>query len=222
VGLLSWLVGNEGVPKRTGQAKWPSSQGGRREATRATRWSATNRPKSRGRRKLFGVALSFALARRLWIAIVSSLSRSAGPASVAQLAEPRFCKPEVVGSSPTASFANTKLQNPNPKRVSSFLGFGFWILNRPVGFLSGQKGQTVNLVAMPSQVRILLPPLAKTQAPKEKTKTKSQGEGAVRLALEFGFWPLDFTACGCHCGCSSMVELQPSKLVVRVRFPSPA
>jgi hypothetical protein len=24
------------------------------------------------------------------------------------------------------------------------------------------------------------------------------------------------------CGCSSMVELQPSKLVVRVRFPSPA
>ena len=24
------------------------------------------------------------------------------------------------------------------------------------------------------------------------------------------------------CGCSSMVELQPSKLVTRVRFPSPA
>ena len=25
-----------------------------------------------------------------------------------------------------------------------------------------------------------------------------------------------------NCGCSSMVELQPSKLVVRVRFPLPA
>jgi hypothetical protein len=25
-----------------------------------------------------------------------------------------------------------------------------------------------------------------------------------------------------YCGCSSMVELQPSKLVVRVRFSSPA
>jgi hypothetical protein len=29
-----------------------------------------------------------------------------------------------------------------------------------VGFPSGQRGQTVNLVAQPSQVRILLPPLA--------------------------------------------------------------
>ena len=27
---------------------------------------------------------------------------------------------------------------------------------------------------------------------------------------------------GFYCGCSSMVEHQPSKLIVRVRFPSPA
>lgn len=45
---------------------------------------------------------SVCLASRLAAAILSSLSRSL-PASVAQLAELRFCKPEVVGSSPTAS-----------------------------------------------------------------------------------------------------------------------
>lgn len=51
------------------------------------------------------------------------------------------------------------------------------------GFPSGQRDQTVNLTAQPSQVRILLPP---------------------------------------PCGCSSMVELRPSKPIAWVRFPSPA
>jgi hypothetical protein len=34
-----------------------------------------------------------------------------------------------------------------------------------------------------------------------------------------GIW---FGEAGLYCGCSSMVEQQPSKLKMRVRFPSPA
>ena len=59
------------------------------------------------------------------------------------------------------------------------------------GFPSGQRDQTVNLTAQPSEVRILPPP------PVVCVETDK-------------------------CGCSSMVELQPSKLIVWVRFPSPA
>ncbi len=40
--------------------------------------------------------------------------------------------------------------------------------------------------------------------------------GFETKALRIGVYPL------CLCGCSSMVELQPSKLITRVRFPSPA
>jgi hypothetical protein len=60
----------------------------------------------------------------------------------------------------------------------------------PGGFPSGQRGQTVNLMVSPSQVRILYPPLDKI----------------VRVAG----------------GCSLVVKPQPSKLKMRVRFPSPA
>ena len=45
----------------------------------------------------------FSLARLTLHDILSSLSRRTRSASVAQLAESRFCKPVVVGSSPTAS-----------------------------------------------------------------------------------------------------------------------
>ena len=66
-------------------------------------------------------------------------------ASVAQLAEQRFCKPQVVGSSPSAgSMYGIDC------RVKFIVGGGF---------PSGQRGQTVNLMATPSQVRILFPPL---------------------------------------------------------------
>ena len=40
--------------------------------------------------------------------------------------------------------------------------------------------------------------------------------GLFWKANQLGYNPL------CLCGCSSMVELQPSKLITRVRFPSPA
>ncbi len=67
-------------------------------------------------------------------------------ASVAQLGEQRFCKPQVVGSSPSAG---------------SF-GVRFALeLRKMGGYRSGQTGQTVNLLAQPSQVRILHPPLGR-------------------------------------------------------------
>ena len=56
---------------------------------------------------------------------------------MAQLAEQLICNQQVNGSSP-------------------FIGF-------MDGFPSGQRGQTVNLLATPSKVRILLHPLRKEQ-----------------------------------------------------------
>ena len=44
--------------------------------------------------------------------------------------------------------------------------------------------------------------------------------GFWRFQLTIGTSPLQFASL--CCGCSSMVELQPSKLVTWVRFPSPA
>src|SRR5690606_16280349 len=85
-------------------------------------------------------------------------------ASVAQLAELRFCKPEVVGSSPTASSPEVLPIRPSrstPPRQFRREQTSFRPGHRkiPSGeYQSGQLGQTVNLVAMPSQVRILLPP----------------------------------------------------------------
>ena len=54
-------------------------------------------------------------------------------ADVAQLAEQLICNQQVIGSSP--------------------------IIGSMDGFPSGQRGQTVNLLAPPSKVRILLHPL---------------------------------------------------------------
>ena len=68
------------------------------------------------------------------------------------------------------------------------------------GYSSGQRGQTVNLLAMPSEVRILPPPPFKV--------VKKSWE-LTRVLEESG-------------GCSSMVEPQPSKLIMWVRSPSPA
>ena len=53
-------------------------------------------------------------------------------ADVAQLAEQLICNQQVIGSSPIVGFMD--------------------------GFPSGQRGQTVNLLASPSKVRILLHP----------------------------------------------------------------
>ena len=61
-------------------------------------------------------------------------SSPVGPirADVAQLAEQLICNQQVIGSSPIIGFMD--------------------------GFPSGQRGQTVNLLASPSKVRILLHP----------------------------------------------------------------
>ena len=59
-------------------------------------------------------------------------------ANVAQLAEQLICNQQVIGSSPIVG-------------STSFIG----IMD---GFPSGQRGQTVNLLAPPSKVRILLHP----------------------------------------------------------------
>ena len=62
----------------------------------------------------------------------SHYSRNGMIADVAQLAEQLICNQQVIGSSP----------------IIGFMG----------GFPSGQRGQTVNLLAPPSKVRILLHP----------------------------------------------------------------
>src|SRR3982074_2707959 len=64
------------------------------------------------------------------------------------------------------------------------------------GYPSGQRGQTVNLLAYSF--------VGSNPAP-----STSEGCGVVPLATT-------------ECGCSSMVERQPSKLITWVRFPSPA
>ena len=63
-------------------------------------------------------------------------SSPVGPiyADVAQLAEQLICNQQVIGSSPIIGFLD--------------------------GFPSGQRGQTVNLLATPSKVRILLHPFS--------------------------------------------------------------
>ena len=62
-------------------------------------------------------------------------------AGVAQLAEQLICNQQVAGSSPIAS--------------SSLMRCKIVVLE---GFPSGQRDQTVNLPAKPSEVRILPPP----------------------------------------------------------------
>jgi hypothetical protein len=74
------------------------------------------------------------------------------------------------------------------------------------GFPSGQRDQTVNLTAQPSEVRILPPPPDRI--------ISGRGGGP---ASPFALWRVFSPG-----GCSSMVEPQPSKLMMWVRFPSPA
>ena len=62
---------------------------------------------------------------------------------MAQLAEQLICNQQVIGSSP-------------------IIGFSKFIFDMG-GFPSGQRGQTVNLLAMPSKVRILLRPFVSSE-----------------------------------------------------------
>ena len=133
------------------------------------------------------------------------------------MAELRFCKPAVVGSTPTASSV-----------LKSVMALALRCGTMGV-CPSGQWGQTVNLVAMPSQVRILSPPLGSpggcvqpcsvesfnrslrnfSESSNASGKTRRESEESVSRPAR-------------HRGCSSMVEFQPSKLATWVRFPSPA
>ncbi len=107
-------------------------------------------------------------------------------------------------------------------------------------YSSGQRGQTVNLMAQPSQVRILLSPPSSQAAghraalnglphfprrifpalvscPPPLRRQPRLPSPPPKLKLRANL-RAQFTACGR----SSMVERQPSKLHTWVRFPSPA
>ena len=125
------------------------------------------------------------------------------------------------------------------------------------GFPSGQRDQTVNLTAQPSEVQILPPPPSAgviLHADRRRTQNRLVHEIArsdferrarrggpdgprgetPRVGVEPGVNPPPppdggpWTRAGINGsglavgGCSSMVEPQPSKLMMWVRFPSPA
>lgn len=99
-------------------------------------------------------------------------------ASVAQLAEQLICNQQVVGSSPSASSVyelngtgrpavggqGLVARNGHPQDRGGIGLLRLQVSSREGGFPSGQRGQTVNLMAMPSQVRILHPPFSSTGA----------------------------------------------------------
>lgn len=109
------------------------------------------------------------------------------------------------------------------------------------GFPSGQRDQTVNLTAQPSEVRILPPPPKRIRPGRLDAEGRSIGdctrEGQKACRAVFArLSKIDQEAVErsggqdlgglcvvkVRCGCSSMVEPQPSKLIMWVRFPSPA
>ena len=85
-------------------------------------------------------------------------------------------------------------------------------------YRSGQTGQTVNLMAY----AFAGSNPALTNEDGRESRVESQ-EPEVRSALlRFAGSRLLTLSSRPLCGCSSMVEQQPSKLMTRVRFPSPA
>src|SRR5690349_68121 len=88
-------------------------------------------------------------------------------ASVAQLAEQLICNQQVVGSSPSASSSALRERRGvlGAEVLGSWCSLNLFPSSRRArasvkgGFPSGQRGQTVNLMALPSQVRILYPPV---------------------------------------------------------------
>ncbi len=97
-------------------------------------------------------------------------------------------------------------------------------------YSSGQRGQTVNLMAQPSAVRIRLsPPFQRTAVIRRQHGHSDAGPRGGERALDPVSSPLRRASVAVAGGCSSagggrssMVERQPSKLHTRVRFPSPA
>gem|GEM_PF-3948767 len=111
--------------------------------------------------------------RRFWLTLVDGLMKYLDhKASVAQLVELLICNQWVGGSSP---FAGSKVDRKRPSRfaggknempaglITKVVSFTYLIAElllkrETVGFPSGQREQTVNLSAMPSEVQILPPP----------------------------------------------------------------
>ena len=96
------------------------------------------------------------LAQLMGVGIVLRPFRSSYPASVAQLVEHLICNLEVMGSSPIASSSRYRAvveyrAKGRPPGEGTFR-------QRTGEYQSGQLGQTVNLMALPSLVRIQLRP----------------------------------------------------------------
>lgn len=151
--------------------------------------------------------------RVYWFSIASALTfpgdhaktfHGLSVAGVAQSAEHRFCKPTVVSSTLTASSVGNDLR----RGLRLCLG----------GYPSGQRGQTVNLVAMPSQVRILLHPFH-PKGPRSFDFFRDTRRHGTRRE---GIGTDNATHHRFARGCNSMVEYLPSKQATWVRFPSPA
>ena len=88
------------------------------------------------------------------------------------------------------------------------------------GFPSGQRDQTVNLTAQPSKVRILPPPPLINDLRRVATSRCSHDRNDFALGKK-GILVV-VARRKLYCGYGSMVEPQPSKLMMRVRFPLPA
>ena len=101
-------------------------------------------------------------------------------AGVAQLVEQLICNQQVGGSNPSTSSNNVLpyqfVTVDSRVALAQNTRLDFW-----EGFPSGQRGQTVNLLVLPSEVRILPPP-PKSRARNEKAGTKEavSGRGTTR------------------------------------------
>ena len=151
------------------------------------------------------------------------------------MAEHWFCKPEVVGSSPTASFpcgtspARPRIGGPPPPPLHArpTCGKGRGPANRPGrspggasantgSWPSGQWHQTVNLAGFPYAGSN--PALPSSQPPSGRTPRFTN---TAMKAKEHGS-PPQVAFAFCIRGCSSMVEHRSSKPITGVRFSSPA
>ena len=144
------------------------------------------------------------------------------------MAEHWFCKPVVVGSSPTASFprgggrevsggasraSHCRRARLRGRRRSGTENNG-QVAERPMAPDCKSGGLS------PTQVRILLCPVGCDYL---RTGGDGKGEGIKATnSCHSCLWTFSFYLCPSSRGCSSMVEHRSSKPITRVRFPSPA
>jgi hypothetical protein len=160
----------------------------------------------------------------LWrVTILTGFHHGAMPlcwaASVAQLAEQLICNQQVKGSSPFAGSVVALRRMPArgfALTVRSCVPSRAMRATTKGSYPSGQRGQTVNLLASAFV----------GSNPTLPTFAQLAGQLTFRTAVPWrerrvGFVEGDVERRAIR-GCSSMVELLPSKQVTRVRFPSPA